>query len=256
LRTGPRPRGPTHRRVWRADLAYAVGLLVTDGHLSVDGHHITLVSADVQLLETFKNILELKNRIGIHRGGTFGRRAYRVQFGDRLFYDWLVSIGFTSRKTYTIGRLAIPDEVFPDFLRGHLDGDGSIIAYVDRYNTALSVAYVYQRLYVRLLSASCQHIEWLRSRIESLLGIGGYVTSRRTPLSTVPIYTLCFAKKEAIALLRWIYYAPAVPCLARKRAIAEPFLTGDLRQFRHPPGFQVREPSRVQENWIPTRIEV
>jgi hypothetical protein len=249
LRTGPRPRGPTHRRIWRADLAYTVGLLVTDGHLSVDGHHITLVSADVQLLETFKNILELKNRIGIHRGGTFGRPAYRVQFGDRLFYDWLLSVGFTSRKTYTIGALAIPDAFFPDFLRGHLDGDGSIVAYVDDYNTTLSAAYVYQRLYVKLLSASGPHIDWLRGRIVTLLGVGGYLTSRRTPLSTVPIHTLCFAKKEAIALLRWIYYAPDVPCLARKRAIAEPFLTGELRQFRHPPGFKVRELSHTPVPW-------
>lgn len=35
----------------------------------------------------------------------------------------------------------------------------------------------------------------------------------------------------------------AVPrsLLARKRAIAEPFLTGDIRDFRHPRGFEVRE---------------
>jgi hypothetical protein len=69
--------------------------------------------------------------------------------------------------------------------------------------------------------------------VAALLGIRGYVTAQRHRLSTVPLYTLHFAKREAITLLRWIYYAPDLPCLARKRAIAEPFLVGDLRGFRH-----------------------
>ena len=55
------------------------------------------------------------------------------------------------------------------------------------------------------------------------------------------MYSLQFAKKDAVALLRWIYYASDVPCLARKRAIAAPFLTGNIRDFRHPRGFEVRE---------------
>ena len=52
-----------------------------------------------------------------------------------------------------------------------------------------------------------------------------------------------FAKKDAMALLRWIYYAPDVSCLARKRASAEPFLTGDIRDFRHPKELGIRERS-------------
>lgn len=164
LRPGSPPRGPEHRRRWRTDLAYAIGLLVTDGHLSVDRRHIAMVSVDVELLETFRNILALRNRICRHPTGRLGISAYRVQFGDRLFYDWLTAIGFTPRKTYTIGPLEIPDVLFRDFLRGHLDGDGSIIAYVDRYNTRLKSKYVYQRLYVRFLSASKPHIEWRRLR--------------------------------------------------------------------------------------------
>lgn len=249
MKPGSLPRGPEHRRRWRADLAYAIGLLVTDGHLSVDRRHIALVSADVELLETFKGILQLGNRIGLHRGGILGSQAHRVQFGDRLMYDWLVRIGFTAQKTYTIGALAIPDAIFRDFLRGHLDGDGSIVAYVDEYHTVLKAAYAYQRLYVKLLSASGQHIDWLQERIRALLGVAGTVTSRRSRLSTVPLYTLCFAKKNAIELLRWIYYAPDLPCLTRKRAIAEPFLTGEMRQFRHPPGFEVRERGCEGAGW-------
>ena len=81
----------------------------------------------------------------------------------------------------------------------------------------------------------------LRMRIEMLIGVGGYRTMRSGRLATVPLHILHFAKKDAIKLLRWIYYSPDVPCRKRKRAIAEPFLTGDLRDFRHPPGFVARE---------------
>jgi hypothetical protein len=106
---------------------------------------------------------------------------------------------------------------------------------------SLKPEYVYQRLYVRFLSASRLHIEWLQTSITRLLGVDGYVTERRGPGATVPLCRLSFAKKDAIALLRWIYYAPDVPCLARKRTIAELFLTGDIRDFRHPRGFEARE---------------
>ncbi len=241
LRRGRLPQGPASRRTWRSELAYVIGLLVTDGYLSIDRRHILLVSADIEQLETFRRILELRNRICKHPAGRLGTPSLRVQFGDRLFHDWLSAIGFTPRKTYSIGALSIPDKFFPDFLRGHLDGDGSILAYADRYNTRLKPEYVYQRLYVRFLSASRPHIEWLQTSITRLLGVDGYVTERRGPGATVPLCRLSFAKKDAIALLRWIYYAPGVPCLARKRAIAEPFLTGDIRDFRHPRGFEARE---------------
>jgi hypothetical protein len=90
---------------------------------------------------------------------------------------------------------------------------------------------------------------WLQERIRALLGIDGYVTSQRRAISRVPLHVLHFAKKDAIALLRWIYYAPEVPCLKRKRHIAEPFLTGEIRDFRHP------KESGAREDALPYRAE-
>ena len=67
-----------------------------------------------------------------HPGGHTKKGVFHITFGDRLFHNWLMGIGLTPRKTHTIGALAVPNEYFRDFLRGHLDGDGSITAYVDR----------------------------------------------------------------------------------------------------------------------------
>ncbi len=230
---GAKPRGPLHRRTWRPDLAYVVGLLTTDGNLSPTGRHIILVSRDQDLINTYATILQLSNRIVRHPGGFNGSLAFHISFGDRLFYQWLTSIGIHPRKTLTIGALQIPDEFFPDFLRGHLDGDGSVTSYVDRYNTKVSPSYVYQRLYVRFLSASRIHVEWLQATIRNLHGEEGSINVTQRP-SRRPLFSLKFAKKESITLLRWMYYSSDVPCLARKRNIAEPFLRGDLKSFRHP----------------------
>ncbi len=37
----------------------------------------------------------------------------------------------------------------------------------------------------------------------------------------VPMYEIKFAKKESLKLLQWLYYKPNIPCLKRKRQLAE-----------------------------------
>ena len=48
---------------WSPKLAYAIGLMATDGNLSKDGRHLAFVSKDLQLIRTFKNCLGLKVKI-------------------------------------------------------------------------------------------------------------------------------------------------------------------------------------------------
>lgn len=42
-----------------------------------------------------------------------------------------------------------------------------------------------------------------------------------------PAWHLKYAKHNSIRLLKWLYYADDVPCLARKRVKALPFLATD-----------------------------
>ena len=225
-----RPRGPAQQAKtlrgdisWSPTLAWVVGLIATDGNLARDGRHLTLVSADRDMLVTVRDALSLTAAIIPHTGRD-DHRGLRLQWVDRHFYQWLVGIGLTPAKSLTLRPLAIPDAVFPDFLRGCIDGDGSITVYVDRYNTYESERYVYERLYVRLFSASRDFLDWTRATVHRLHSIVGSVAEKRLE-GKHPFWELRYAKQESIELLRWIYYySPAVPCLARKRAIAEPFL--------------------------------
>ena len=240
-----RPRGPNRERAarrrgcppiwatWSPSIAYAVGLIATDGNLSSDRRHLSIPSQDLDLLESLRNCLGLSNSITRHSSGR--GNIHRLQWGDRLFYDWLLEIGLTPAKSLTLGPLTIPDEYFADFFRGCIDGDGSITTYVDRYNTFKRPTYVYTRLYVSIVSASPRFVEWLRATVRRLTGLAGELTIRKSPRHH-DIWCLRYAKAESLALLRWMYYAPDVPSLRRKRDTADPFLTPQERPARHGPG--------------------
>ena len=64
---GPKPKG--RAVLWNSNLAYAIGLITTDGCLSNDGRHLTLVSKDIEQLENIKKCLDLRVKIGVHRSG-------------------------------------------------------------------------------------------------------------------------------------------------------------------------------------------
>lgn len=74
--------------VWTPELAYVVGLIATDGNLSPDGRHLAIPSRDRSLLESIRSCLGLTNRI--REECPVSRPIYRLQWGDRAFYDWLV----------------------------------------------------------------------------------------------------------------------------------------------------------------------
>jgi hypothetical protein len=210
---------------WNSQLAYVIGLITTDGSLSKDKRHIDFTSNDLQLLRTFKKCLLLKNKIckksNSHRSG---RKSYHLQFSDVKLYNWLLSLGLMPNKTYCLKELKIPKLYFRDFLRGYMDGDGSIFTYTDRYMVYKGQRYTYRRIYTALNSASYKNLKWIRKNLREELNISGALNSWLKNERCVPAWTLRFAKKDSIKLLRWLYYRPQLPCLNRKRKIAEQFL--------------------------------
>lgn len=221
-RRGPCPRRSPDQVSWSSELAYAVGLIATDGNLSRDRRHLAMSSKDGDLLETLRKCLDLRASVTPYRSGT-GRWHLHIQWSDRPFHEWLMSIGLTPAKSLSLGPLAVPDTHFADFMRGCIDGDGSIIVYVDRNHSNKNGRYVYERLYVTLTSASRPFLDWAQATTRRLGGIAGTLTERTSPEKR-PVWVLRYAKRESVRLLRWIYYSQDLPCLARKRARAERFL--------------------------------
>lgn len=198
-----------HRKeiAWSPKLAYAVGLLATDGGLSINGRHIDLTSKDQEQLENFMYCIDKQMRISVKHSSYTNGPVTRVQFSDVTLYKFLVSIGLTPHKSRTIGKLSIPDPYFSDFLRGHHDGDGSFHSYFDpRWKNS----FMY---YLGFLSASEQHILWLQNMIERCTGAHGHISFSKNSC----VRQLRYAKKESLTVLNYMYPSPDVICLSRKR---------------------------------------
>ena len=194
-------------RTWSPDLAYAIGLLTTDGCLSKDGRHFDLTSKDVEQLKTFLSCLGIKNRIGKKMSGFTKKFCPRVQFGDVIFYRFLLGIGLGPAKSKTLGKLYIPDKYFFDFLRGHFDGDGTFYSYYDpRWKSSFM-------FYTVFISASLKHLKWIRKKLYKILKIKGHFTHDAHKVT----YHLKYAKRESLRVLRKMYHNRGVPCLNRKR---------------------------------------
>lgn len=221
----PKDKLPFKEFLWTSNLAYAIGLLVTDGNLSKDGRHINLRSSDKSLLKTFKSCLEIQNKIARTWNDEHAKKPiYRVQFGNVQFYRWLISIGITPAKTYTIGPIKIPKEFFRDFLRGHLDGDGSIYHYKDNYNIYKNKRYINTRIYTKFISVSEKHIRWLHKMIKKYVKVHGALLRKTNKGNRVDMWEIKIAKYESLKLFRWLYYKDNLPTLQRKRRIADGLL--------------------------------
>lgn len=204
---GPKLK-PRESIQWSSNLAYAIGLLATDGCLYNDGRHINFTSKDVQLINTFKKCLGLKNKTGKKSGG-FNKKSscYLVQFGNITFYKFLIDIGLTPAKSKTLNEVIVPDIYLADLIRGLFDGDGSFYSYNDpRWPTS----FMY---YLAFISASKNHLLWLQKNIQQRLGITGHGIDK--PHSGA--YQLKYAKRESKKIIDFMYYKLDIPCLERKR---------------------------------------
>lgn len=212
---GPKPKGKVSTE-WSEDLAYVVGLIASDGHLSKDGRHIDLTSKDREQVDAFKSCLGLRVKIGEKTSGRGIKDSFRVQFGDVLLYQWLLGIGLMPNKSKVLGRLKIPDRYFFDFFRGCFDGDGCIYSYWDpRWRSS----YMY---YCGIASASPVFLMWLQETVERLVRVRGKIS--RAGGGT---QQLRFAKAGTKIILKKMYHTKDIPFLKRKFVKAKKILTID-----------------------------
>ena len=199
-----RPLGKT-KIEWSPKFAYGIGLITSDGSLSKDGRHIYFTSKDLILVEIFKNCFELKNKIGKKcRGGETEKKYFVVQFGDRIFYEFLCGIGLHPNKSKTLQALAIPSEFFIDFFRGCFDGDGCITTYMHPESKNLQVR-------LKIASASPLFLKWMLNTSRKVFSIsGGYIDR----ISRA--YQLTFATKDTLSICSQIYYHKTEYHLPRK----------------------------------------
>jgi hypothetical protein len=151
-----------------------------------------LTSQDLELVLLFRKALGLENSIGKKaRGYSTEKKYYVVQFSDVLFYRFLVDIGITPRKSKTLARIGIPNVNFYDFLRGCIDGDGTISTFQHPESKN-------PQLRIRLYSASESFLEWIQS-VTTQDGIKGFISK------SGKIHCLAYAIRDSLKLLPLLY---------------------------------------------------
>ncbi len=201
---------------WSSNIAYSVGLMASDGCLQKDGRHLDLTSVDLDQLENFSRALGRNVRI-TNKGNKVKKGekpAYRIQFSDVAYYDFLLETGLTPAKSKTIGALHIPEKFYADFLRGLFDGNGSCYAYMDKRWRS---SYMF---YVQFTSASlefCQYIQRMNSSLAQV-SAGSLNKSTRT-------FILSYAKADGLKLFNFMYHSPNAIYLSRKFTKLKGFTT-------------------------------
>jgi len=167
---------------WSKELAYLIGLIASDGYLSKETQRVSLASKDNELIQFAAKMMPLP---GIYINKGTGILSVYSTWPN--LYLFLLSIGITPQKSLSIGRLAIPDEFFIDFLRGEIDGDGYTGYHKGRYPE------------IKIFSGSHVFVEWLSETLWRLEGIRSTINTRQS------VHTMNIYGKEAIRLGRLIW---------------------------------------------------
>jgi predicted transcriptional regulator len=241
---------------------YFLGVVMTDGNVS--GNRVKLDSKDGAWLEAIRDavfpnstvsetgqtrwcirtpdgqsVFELTDRARVEaiRDETFPHypveevkaELWTVTRRDADLVAWLARYGCGERKSLTLDfPTNIPDGMLRDFVRGLIDGDGSV--WIHNYEQRKGeTTYAYQYAAVGLVSGSKRLIEGLKAALEaqfdpdamSLLLVERKSGGTALVPQTGTTYVLRIHNWSAYKFLRWLYYRPELLCLPRKRAVAE-----------------------------------
>ncbi len=207
-----------HKKInmaWSPKLSYAIGIIASDGNLSPDRRHINITSKDLSIVESCKSALEIDNKIGRKsRERSSEKEYYVLQFGSVLFYQFLLDLGLHPNKSKTLKKVDVPNEYFSHFLRGLMNGDGTITSFKHPYSKLLQTR-------ISLASASPDFLIWIHGKIRKLVNIeGGWIYNAKKK----NISMLTFGKRDTILVCKFMYNKSATYKLMRKYDCIEKYL--------------------------------
>ena len=116
---------------WSINMAYLLGYIAADGCIRPKKYEFKIKSIDYELLDFLKNELESNFRIKKEKNSNcYGFCVYSGKFVQSL-----IDKGIHHRKAWDFDMPDIPEKYFWHFLRGYVDGDGSIK--IPNYNSRI-----------------------------------------------------------------------------------------------------------------------
>jgi len=110
---------------WSPDMAYVLGYWFADGNMysqrSCKSYVVSIGSKDVGHLEALRGIIGVGKLTRIT-----GSDVFKLVICRKEMFDDLLRLGGTERKSLTLAWPEVPVEYLAHFVRGYVDGDGSL----------------------------------------------------------------------------------------------------------------------------------
>ena len=177
--------------------AYILGLLYSDGCLHKRNRVCTLAlqERDKSILEKINIEMQNESKISLIPNNIKNKNQqnqYCIYMYGRQIYESLIMHGCHPAKSLTLDfPCNLPMELYKDFMRGMLDGDGCIRYYEN--NSCIKVSLV----------STPQFCEKAMLLIETILKINCYIIKNKRAETNVELYIS--GKNQVLKFLDWIY---------------------------------------------------
>jgi len=175
---------------WSSEMAYVLGLVITDGCVSKSGA-VSLCINDKELLEKVREIMGSTHKITLSKNQE-NLSCFRFA-REKIIVD-LERLGVVPRKSLIVKFPAVPYDYLPDFIRGVFDGDGSV--YFEKRSLKSPVR-------SKFVSGSADFIAGLQKNLEMLGMPGRTIYKQKTKNGWN--YSVVFGHEDSAKLFAILY---------------------------------------------------
>lgn len=221
---------------WSPEVAYVIGFFMADGCVEPKLNRISIELS----MKDYDHLLNIKNLMGSENPICIKKTRYScgLYIHNRKMVNDIMKMGVIPNKTTRCRLPIIEDKYFYDFLRGYIDGDGSI--YYNGNTKVLSILGNYK------------YINDIKNEIYSKFNLSSIILEHNKKMNTKKCYRIKYSGKKIDNMLKEIYYDNCFS-LTRKMALARGVIPGKINpaQISQVNSLSIEEPeSKTDENQI------
>lgn len=182
---------------WSREMSYVLGFVAADGNICHSGraHSLHIACDDVDVIQKIKTVMEYSGPV--HKKFRLnGKISYSLRICDQIIFHDLNALGITERKSLTLSP-SVNGKFMADFLRGFLDGDGTVYVRNTKYPSRLAVIFY---------TASLPMAKFLSTNLKKLLGkLSKSSIQYRFTKQNMPYYAVSFGHKASLKIYSIFY---------------------------------------------------
>src|SRR3989338_7390684 len=212
-------------KTWSKQMAYVLGCLYSDGSLEnspyIRGKYVRFSSTEYDFVKNIRRLMGSEHTITKFEAYDNRKEIYRLRIGSHSLYNDLEALVLFPNKSLTIGFPEVPASYLADFIRGYLDGDGSVI--IEKYKKDSDN----RRLKAIFTSGSKRFLESLDKYLQDYCCIDG-----PNLYNSHNSYQLVYRSWKAKKVLEFIYKNVKVPLYLKRKYFTYKKAIKELK-FKH-----------------------